>query len=158
MWYFAYGTNMDRERLELHRAIRVKEVRRGELDNHRIVFDKVSAIRPATGCANIVPEAGSRVLGVLYRIRDEDMEKMDIFEGVSSGRCHRERVLVRAEDNALIEAEVYVADETKAGLEPSFEYLEWVLKGAEESGLDEEYVERTFRAPMRRAAEETRSR
>jgi len=145
MWYFAYGVNMDRQRLELHRAIKLLDVRLGVLENYRLVFNKVSSIRPTTGCANIIPAEGQRVLGVLYRIEESDFARMDIFEGVGSGQYHRERVLVKAEDNNLIEAEVYVADETQAGLEPSIEYLESVLKGAEEAGLDEEYIEENIR-------------
>ncbi len=140
MWYFAYGANMDRQRLELHRAINVLEMRLGVLENYRLVFNKVSSIRPSTGCANIIPTEGQRVLGVLYRIAEPDIMKMDIFEGVSSGQYHRERVLVKAEENDLVEAEVYIADETRSGLEPSYEYLESVLKGARESGIDEDYI------------------
>jgi cation transport regulator ChaC len=141
MWYFAYGANMDRQRLELHRAIKVLEVRLGVLENYRLVFNKVSSIRPSTGCANIIPAEGQRVLGVLYRIAELDITKLDIFEGVSSGQYHRERVLVKAEENDLVEAEVYIADETRNDLEPSIEYLESVLKGARESGIDEDYIE-----------------
>ena len=144
MWYFAYGTNMDRRRVELHRAIVVQEVRRGVLENYRLLFNKVSSIRPTTGCANVVPAPGRRVFGVLYRIPDADISRMDIFEGVSGGQYHRERVLVRDEENDLIEAEVYIADETNDNLLPSIEYLDGVVKGARESGIDEKYIEETF--------------
>ncbi len=144
MWYFAYGSNMDREKLEIHRAILVMEAKRGVLENYSLVFNKISSIRPSTGCANIIPAQGHRVLGVLYRIRDSDISKMDIFEGVSSDQYHRERVLVRAEDNDLIEAEVYIADQTDDNLMPSIEYLDSVLKGARECGLDEKYIGETF--------------
>jgi cation transport regulator ChaC len=144
MWYFAYGSNMDRKRLELHRAIRVKEIRKGELENYQLVFNKVSSIQSATGCANIIPEVGHRVQGILYKIRDDDISKMDIFEGVSSGQYHRERIFVKAEDNDLIEAEVYVADETEDELLPSEEYLEHLLETAREVGLDGEYISETL--------------
>ena len=140
MWYFAYGANMDRRRLELHRAVKVLERRLGVLENYRLVFDKVSSIRPTTGCANIVPAEGKRVLGVLYRIEESEISRMDIFEGVGSDQYHRERLLVKAEDNDLVEAEVYVADETREGLEPSVEYLDTILKAARESGIDEDYI------------------
>jgi cation transport regulator ChaC len=154
MWYFAYGANMDRQRLELHRAIKVLEVRLGVLENYRLVFNKVSSIRPSTGCANIIPAEGQRVLGVLYRIAEPDITKLDIFEGVSSGQYHRERVLVKAEENDLVEAEVYIADETRNDLEPSIEYLESVLKGARESGIDEDYIEENIL--VHRIGEDTR--
>ncbi len=153
MWYFAYGSNMDRKRLELHRGIRVKEIRKGELENYRLVFNKVSPIQSATGRANIVPEAGHRVLGVLYRIPDEDISKMDIFEGVSSGQSHRERIFAKAEDNNLIEAEVYVADKTEEDLVPSEEYLEHLVDTAREVGLDEDYIREALQVRCTEEAE-----
>ena len=146
MWYFAYAANMERKRLELHRAMRLLEARKGTLENYRLVFNKVSSIRPTTGCANIVPAAGFRVRGILYKIRDSDISRLDIFEGVGSDQCHRERVLVKAEDNDLIEAEVYIADQVDDDLAPSIEYLDAVVKAARESGLDEEYIEETLLA------------
>jgi cation transport regulator ChaC len=146
MWYFAYGTNMERRRLELHRAIRVKEARFGVLENYRLVFNRVSPIRPTTGCANIVPAAGHQVRGILYKISDSNISRLDVFEGAGTGRCHRERVLAMAEDNDLLEAEVYIADEVDDNLEPSVEYLDAVIKAARESGLDETYIEETFLA------------
>ena len=144
MWYFAYGSNMGRERLELHRAIKVLEVRQGVLENYRLVFNKISSVRPSTGCANIVPSEGDSVFGILYRIRDSDIETMDIFEGVSSDQYHRENILVRDEENSLVESEVYIADQVGENLEPSIEYLDSLVEGAVESGIDRRYIEETI--------------
>ena len=64
MWYFAYGSNMNRARLETRLTpedVRMSARVGGRLEGWRLCFNKARVGAPASGAANIVPAAAAVV-------------------------------------------------------------------------------------------------
>lgn len=78
--YFAYGSNMNCERV-VTRGLDVVSVQGGTLLDYRLVFDKVAKGYPGEGHANIIYAPGERVEGVVHELAaDDEILKMDPFE------------------------------------------------------------------------------
>lgn len=81
MYYFAYGSNMTAKRLTERGITPLAIVGVGYIDHWRMLFNKKSQKNPEVGFANIEPCWDGRVYGVIYGLRDEDITKLDKFEG-----------------------------------------------------------------------------
>lgn len=133
--YFAYGSNMDRARLEA----RIGDVLRSgvaRLDDHELRFNKRS--KDGTGKANVVQRIGSFVEGGVYEVSDEQLAVLDKFEK------GYHRVTIAVSRNKAPEMMVtYIADaaEVDDSLTPSAEYLQFIRRGAEAFGLSRAYQE-----------------
>jgi len=124
--YFAYGSNMNPERL-IKRIGYLPPLQKASLQDYAVVFNKPNAINPNEGFANIVPQAGAEVEGILYEVTDEDMGKLDQFEGVPN---HYIRQSISVVSQQLIfDAVTYIAVIVKKGLKPSRGYLNHLLAG-----------------------------
>ena len=136
-YYFAYGSNMDPDRMNLRKAYFSNRMF-AKLDNYRLVFNKTSIANPGEGFANIIPDDGSEVEGALYRLKWESIERLDYFEGYPDG-YRREEIWVTSSDGKKHKAITYIANDnqTKDGLKPSREYLSHLLRGKDL--LSEEY-------------------
>ncbi|MBS8269800.1 gamma-glutamylcyclotransferase [Halomonas litopenaei] len=127
-WYFAYGSNMNIERV----AARIGETRRvlaGSLEGYALRFNKASRV-PGIAHANVVPAPGDRVEGALFELLEpEQIRQMDPFEGYPH-EYDRHRLQVITEQGP-IEAWVYIAGAERQGdgLRPAREYLEHLLAG-----------------------------
>lgn len=78
--YFAYGSNMNPERVR-ERGIDFVHAAGARLEGFSLVFDKTSRKHAGVGHANVVLAPGSMVEGVLYWLRTtEEIGKMDRFE------------------------------------------------------------------------------
>ena len=90
MEYFAYGSNMNPERMK--QRIGWSPPSRGAvLQDYQLMFDKQSN---DGGKANIRPLKGEAVEGVLYQLAEKDLLSLDGFEGVSTGDYAREKMEV----------------------------------------------------------------
>lgn len=131
MRYFAYGSNMNPERM-IERGVSFTSRERAVLKGWRLKFNKVSSINAREGYANIERDDNSVVEGILYTIEDKDIEKLDTFEGYPK---HYNRVVlkVKKDNGEEVEALVYIAnpDKVKDGLKPSKEYLNHLLRGCD---------------------------
>jgi len=140
MRYFAYGSNMNAERMR-ERGVRFCRRERAILEGYRLVFNKIASRDRKEGYANIVKDKDSHVEGVLYEIVDEDIQKLDRYEGYP---CHydRQKLKVKLAGGETVEAVVYIANEkmTAEGLKPTKEYLNHLLKGRDI--LSKEYCEK----------------
>lgn len=139
MLYFAYGSNIDPERIR-KRIGRIPPSQRARLPSYRLAFNK----RALNGGvhANIMQEAKQEVWGVVYQCTHEEIDVLDQFEGVAGGHYRRERVSVKLEDGEVVDAITYVAGDAFIYAEgrPSQEYLRHIIQGARQHGLSEEYV------------------
>lgn len=133
-WYFAYGSNMDRcrleERLEQHNA-RILGCASGMLIGYRLAFDKLG--KDGTGRGNIRVDANGCVEGVLWRVTSNGLDALDRFESVKQGHYQRAEVEVALGGTAQrVRATTYVAIEgrTDPVLKPSVSYLGHFLAGA----------------------------
>jgi len=70
------------------------------------VFNKRSSRNPREDYANIVEDEDGVVEGILYEITDEDIKKLDRYEGYPQ---HYERQKVRLQSGDVMEAAVYIA-------------------------------------------------
>jgi cation transport regulator ChaC len=138
-WYFAYGSNLARDRKE-GRTGHIREERRARLDGYRIAFNKRGT--DGTGKANIVADQTGTVWGVVYRCSPKALEEMDRYEGVPGGHYVRKMVRVRVDSGDELEAVTYVAGEAfiDDSLTPSPEYLQTILRGAREHALPYDYI------------------
>ena len=77
VWYFAYGSNMDASRMLDRKAYFTQRVF-GSVGGQRLVFNKIARDFPGYGYANIVPESGFNVIGVLYEVNKDIIETIEI--------------------------------------------------------------------------------
>lgn len=140
MWYFAYGSNMNVAQL-LTRIGAFEEKKLLYLPNYKLAFNKKVSLKPVCrlnsqntakcGFANVVESPGDRVYGIAYLVRESQIKKMDVYEGISSG--HYFRVTKRCYDNRdfATDCEVYVACPQACAddLLPTEGYLSHLLGG-----------------------------
>ena len=133
-WYFAYGSNMDAERLFAERLVpegvpagpRIA----GRLDHWRLAFDKRARRPEGAGAGNIVPRDGAVVHGTLNLLPAKGFAILDRYEGVKDGHYERRTLSVRrGDDGTIVEAITYVALKTANGLRPTRQYLGYLLAG-----------------------------
>ncbi len=153
-WYFAYGSNLDPEQKE-SRTGRIREARRCHLPDYRFAFNKRSD--GGAVYANLMPQRGARVWGVVYRCSPDALEKMDRCEGVAGGHYVRTSVRVVTDSSEALKAEAYTAGQRFVCADgiPEPSYLRRIVKGAREHQLPEEYI-RTLEAlgaPRRQAGQ-----
>lgn len=134
IWYFAYGSNMNRARLVDDRlgpkGVAVGERICGRLDGWRLAFNKRGRARPGAGAGNIVPAAGEQVFGTLNAMAAGGLDVLDHWEGVAGGHYERRTVpVVRTDSGATVQAVTYVALLVGEGLRPTREYLGHLLAG-----------------------------
>jgi len=143
MRYFAYGSNMDPDRMR-ERGVNFLKREHAILEGWRLEFHKVSSRNPDEGYANIVKDENSVVEGILYEINDSDLKILDRYEGYPN-HYERIKVAVRMDNGEKVEAVTYIAkpDKVKNGLKPSRKYLNHLLKGCDL--LSEEYCRKLRR-------------
>ncbi|MBF0613289.1 MAG: gamma-glutamylcyclotransferase [Magnetococcales bacterium] len=126
--YFAYGRNMGLSIMRTHVGA-FSPPFRGKLINYRLCFNKLSHLDPRFGVANVEPNPGTVVEGVVYRLRAEQIFELDSVEGYP---YHYDRILLQASSNrGDIRVLAYVAQPhmIRKSLLPSKAYLEHLLMG-----------------------------
>ena len=137
--YFAYGSNTSVRRLR-SRVPSATRIGVGRLADHELSFRKRS--RDGSAKCDIPRSEGQQVLGVLFEIDAGEEEALDRFEGCGKG--YRKRyVQVSDPGGHDVGAFTYYADSeyVDTTLKPYTWYVEHVLRGAEEAGLPESYVD-----------------
>ena len=117
---------------------------RALLANYRVEFRFYSERRQG-GISSIVFHPGGLTRGVIYDVPEDEMLALDIVDSVPQRLYARERFLVLGEDRELHGADLYRVVRPEGPFEPARSYVELMLEGAEEHGLDPEYVERLSR-------------
>lgn len=132
-FYFAYGSNMKKTRLQNRVGVLVD---RGmvTLKNYSLLFNKQSVDK--SGKANIKVVEGKNIFGVLYELSEE---QLNILDNDEKG-YKRTLVKIIIDDNEL-EVQTYIALEDKINndLLPTEEYLSYIINGARDHNLPEEY-------------------
>jgi hypothetical protein len=148
MWYFAYGSNMQRDTLSGRRQIAFTRAIPVRVPGWRVVFDKPPLLPIGEAFANLTKDATASALGVAFEVTYEDLEHIELTEGVLIGNYHR--VIVPVEPLVAMEDPPAAAcslssDRSDPTLRPSARYMSLILAGAEEHGLPLEYLD-TLRA------------
>jgi gamma-glutamylcyclotransferase (GGCT)/AIG2-like uncharacterized protein YtfP len=143
--YFAYGSNMDTATLGGRRGVAWTRAGAAFLDGWRIAFDKPSMLGTGEGMATILRDAASSLWGVVYDISTEDLDHLELTEGVRIGHYERVEVPVRTSDGwpgAAIETAVTLAsDHRDSSIRPTTRYRDILVRGASEHGLPAAWVD-----------------
>ncbi len=132
MYYFAYGSNINRKQM-LERCPDSKPVFIATLPNYKLVF--VGWARQwRGGTAGIRPLRGEKVLGAIYEISDRDLRRLDNYEGYP-GSASRLNVTVFNEDGEPTQAVTYIKTGRSEETKPSPEYLSIVQQGYRDWGI-----------------------
>lgn len=138
-YYFAYGSNMNRERLR-ERVHVVHKGQNGVLEGYRFRYNKMSKI-DGTGKANICEAADEVVHGVCYELDEEGLDILDQFEKGYERRIVPVCAVLGGPVIAL--AYTYIAKCPPSGSTagPSAEYRALVLAAAHTWRLPADYIE-----------------
>lgn len=136
MNYFAYGSNMDTERLSA-RVGMVSAGVRATLSGYALRFNK-RAEDDLQGRANLVPQQGEEIEGVLFALSDEQCARLDVFEGEGYARHTVPVTTAEGVEEAMVYLAVpeFMVDDRA----PSAEYAEYIVRGARQHGLSEAYI------------------
>ena len=88
-----------------------------------------------SGYATILPERGSRVVGVLWSLTTECERALDEFEEVDGGLFRRDSIVVAGEPALVYLATDSASSRARAG------YVDAVIAAAEARGFPADYVE-----------------
>lgn len=139
VWYFAYGSNMQRATFVERRGMRPQRSVWGRLHRYRLAFDL--PVGPGErGVANVLPDASATTYGVLHLITSEEFDRLDQSEGVGNGHYRRQSVEVIDRDESTVNAWTYASSHGVAGRKPSARYLGLLLEGAIEHEVPEHYL------------------
>ena len=142
-WYFAYGSNLDRDTFCGRRRIQPLAAKVARLSGYRLHFNLPvgSANR---GVANILPDEQSVVWGVAYLISRSDGQRLDRSEGVHRGFYQRKlmhlKVRDAADEQSSLAAFSYTSGRHRSGRLPSARYLGLLVNGARFHDLPDEWV------------------
>lgn len=134
--YAAYGSNMDADQMKF-RCPHSPNVGTGWLPGWRIAFGGES-IGWEGALATIVEDPGEQVYVVLYDVPQEDVARLDDWDGVSMGLYSKIHVRVQTLEAEQL-AWTYVLNDYEGGL-PSASYLSAMAEAAEKAGAPDDYV------------------
>ncbi|XP_041664130.1 gamma-glutamylcyclotransferase a [Cheilinus undulatus] len=140
--YFAFGSNLLRERLQLANPSAVF-VTTGRLKDYELNFGQWEQHVDNYwhgGVATIQSHPGSEVWGVIWTLSDENLQSLDEQEGVGQGQYSPLKVSVDT-DKGLMLCRTYQMNNFHP-CPPSPQYKEVVCLGAEQNGLPVEYLEK----------------
>ena len=144
MLYFAYGSNMDWAQMK-ERCPSALFVGIARLADHRLAFSRASRTR-GCGVADVVPETGRSVWGVVYQLSELDVGALDKSEGDRPGRARNSywrrvcMVFLDGDENRPVTAQTYFAEPEPNPPLPNQGYKDLILGGARHWHLPAEYI------------------
>lgn len=143
MYYFAYGSNMSRARLE-DRLLKVDDLGMAVLTGYKIAFNKLSSL-DGSGKTNIVSAENENVVGVVFDLTEEQFELLD-----QSERGYTKAAVNVALNEEVVSVHTYFANENRIdnNLQPTQAYRKYLIDGAKEHNFPSEYVEMLESVPV----------
>jgi gamma-glutamylcyclotransferase (GGCT)/AIG2-like uncharacterized protein YtfP len=132
VYYFAYGSNLSKKQMK-ERCPNSKPVAIVTLHHYKLVFVGWSR-QWRGGVASIKPFRGEKILGAIYEISEEDLRRLDKYEGAPD-IYNRLKVTVTDDFGELIEAITYVKAGRVEEAQPSKEYLSAIQQGYRDWGI-----------------------
>lgn len=132
MYYFAYGSNLSKKQMK-ERCPNSKPVAIVTLHHYKLVFVGWSR-QWRGGVASIKPFRGEKVLGAIYEISEEDLRRLDKYEGAPDAYA-RMKIAVTNDFGEQIEAITYVKAGRVEEAQPSKEYLSAIQQGYRDWGI-----------------------
>uniref|UniRef100_A0A8C3G169 Gamma-glutamylcyclotransferase b n=2 Tax=Cyclopterus lumpus TaxID=8103 RepID=A0A8C3G169_CYCLU len=137
--YFAYGSNLLKERLQLKNpSAKVHCVAR--LEDYGLVFGNYKGLasdRWHGGVATIEHSPGDEVWGVVWRMSMSDLESLDNQENVTLRAYSPVELPVKTKGQEL-NCRTYIMNSCVYA-PPSPQYLKVIMMGAEQNGLPKDY-------------------
>jgi gamma-glutamylcyclotransferase (GGCT)/AIG2-like uncharacterized protein YtfP len=132
MYYFAYASNLKLVQMA-ERVPGAKARLAVTLPNYRLVFGGYSRVWKG-GVASLQASRGDKVLGGIYEITEQDLAKLDKFEGYPNEYTHL-MVTVYPDMGNPVEAVAFVSRRQVIESKPSAEYLACIRQGYLDWGL-----------------------
>ena len=132
--YFAYGSNMDNERL-FSRIGSSDKWDNGTVSGKKLSFNKLG--QDGTGKANLVDYEDEKAFGVLFRLCEFDLVKLDKFEE----GYERKILKIESDNNGYIIATSYLAESLTDFIPPRKDYMNHIVKGAYDNDMKREYID-----------------
>lgn len=132
--YAAYGSNINSTQMG-NRCPLSRYYTSGIIKNYELQFKG----KPENSYATISKSTGSSVPVVIWCITDSDENLLDKYEGYPD-HYQKDVVTVTLENGQVVEAMVYVMDNSKDFGMPSPLYYRSILEGYKEFGLDEQFL------------------
>jgi len=139
--YFAYGSNLDPERLYLN-CPSAQFLSTGKLYEFTLNFTKTSEIRWRGGVADIVETPNASMWGAIWQINISESDALDRQEGVYANPqgYHRLNITVESPDGRSIKCRTYQVTVREAlNILPSPAYKETLVRGAKYCELPADY-------------------
>lgn len=138
MYHFGYGSNLNIGFLRQY-VPSAEFVMKAYISNYEVQFRFWSKRRQG-GISSIIEKPGNLVHGVIYDCDEQDMIELDILESVPQGLYNRETFKVLGEDAKWYDADLYRVSNPQGPFTPARGYVELMLTGARQHGLDPNYV------------------
>lgn len=140
-WYFAYGANMHDSAFLERRRMRPTEWRVGRIRDYRLRFNLEGRPRGRAAPANVSPQQGAEVWGVLYRLTRRDLVRLNASEEIPGWRYRP--LWLEAEDDQGngLRAVTYIADGNDEDGNPSLRYITLLREGARAHGLPAQWID-----------------
>jgi len=139
MLYFSYGSFLDSETLKRH-CPKAQYVGKAILPNWEVQFNFLSRTYKG-GVTGIEPAVAKLVRGVLYDVSNEELHHLDSIEGVPEGIYYRQTIYVVDESGKPMKAVTYRTTNPRGPFKPMRKYLDLMIKGAKEHGLEQDYIQ-----------------
>ena len=146
MRYFSYGSNMLLSRFR-ERTPSAKLLTTGILFEHKLMFHKSSYDGSGKCDAYQTDNDYDYLYGVIYEIPKSEKQELDIAEGLGVGYEEKNVSIYVESKKTIIEAITYYATEIESSLNPYRWYKEYVLHGAIENGMPDEYIDFIRKVP-----------
>ena len=102
MKYIAYGSNMDQTQMA-QRCPDSQMIGIASIKGYRFAIDEV-------GVATIIPDEAGTVYGILWQVSEDDVRRLDRYEGIAAGCYRRESIPVQRQNNNDQDALVYISN------------------------------------------------
>ncbi len=146
-WMFAYGSNMNLADLRRwmrdhdHLDVRIDDIVRATLPDHRLVWNYYSAFRRG-GAANIEGAPGRRLPGIAMRVCARTRAAIDAKEG-HPNVYRRTEVSIELDGGGIVTADAYIARPERCHPTPQWPtraYLDLLISAALEHRLPDDHV------------------
>jgi gamma-glutamylcyclotransferase (GGCT)/AIG2-like uncharacterized protein YtfP len=131
---FAYGSNLNEKQMRA-RCPSAKRFTTAVLPGHELVFAGYS-YRWGGAVASLVRRPDTRVPGVLYRVLDADLARLDGFEGCPRAYRRRQKLAITPWGRALIVDAYLQPSDALRVYRPSARYFRTVWRAYERLGFD----------------------
>lgn len=145
MLYFAYGSNLNWERMK-NRCPSAEFYCKAFLPDYRIEFTRESS-KLNCGVADIIWDENNKAYGVVYKIDEDDLGRLDKREGYMPQRdinCYKRiEIMVFKEDNdeEPITVFTYEVEKKEFGkYKPNNDYKNLIVDGAKHWDFPERYI------------------